>query len=247
MTRILMVAYPVLSAVLCLAQTATTRPAFEAAAIKPSKAADTGTHWNSTKGRMTMDNLSVKQIIATAYGVREFQVSGPAWIGAERYHIDAKADGKADDDIMLPMLQTLLAERFQVVLHREKKEMAAYALVVAKGGMKIHAVEGEGSQSRGSGGKLTAKHVSMAKFAELLSRQLDRPVADETNTGSDGFDFTLEYANERLQRAAEADGVAAPGPSIFTALPEQLGLKLEARKAAVEILVVDKVERPTEN
>ena len=94
---------------------------------------------------------------------------------------------------------------------------------------------------------MTAKHVSMAKFAELLSRQLDRPVADETNTGSDGFDFTLEYANERLQRAAEADGVAAPGPSIFTALPEQLGLKLEARKAAVEILVVDKVERPTEN
>jgi uncharacterized protein (TIGR03435 family) len=134
-----------------------------------------------------------------------------------------------------------------LVFHRETKEMSAYALVAAKGGMKIHAVEGVGSQSKSGGGKITAKHMSMSKFGDFLSRQLDRPVVDETGTGTDGFDFTLEWSNERVRRAAEADGGVPAGPSLFTALTEQLGLKLETRKVPVEIFAVDKAERPTDN
>ena len=246
MTRTAILACGLLRSALCLAQSAPPQPAFEVAAIKPSKTGDTSSHWRSGKGRITMDNLSVRQIILAAYGVKEYQLVGPSWLDTERYHIDAKAEGNVDDDKLMPMLQTLLAERFHLALHREKKDTTAYALVAAKGGLKIRPVEGSGSNSNSRNGKMTAKHVSMAKFAEFLARQVDRPVVDETGTGDDGFDFTLEWSNERVQRAAETDG-APTAPSLFTALPEQLGLKLEARKVPVEMLVIDRVERPSEN
>jgi uncharacterized protein (TIGR03435 family) len=246
MKRWLWPAYLLLYAGLCPAQTEPAPPAFEAAAIKPSKAGDNSSHWRSGKGRITMDNLSVKQIIMSAYRVKDFQVTGPGWIDAERYHIDAKADADVDDDKLLPMLQTLLAERFHLAFHRDKKEVAAYALTPAKGGMKIHAVEGTGSQSNSTNGKMTAKHLSMARFADFLSRQLAMPVVDETGAAG-GFDFTLEFSNERQQKAAEADGGVPAAPSLFTALPEQLGLKLTARKVQVDVMVVDRVERPSEN
>jgi uncharacterized protein (TIGR03435 family) len=123
--------------------------------------------------------------------------------------------------------------------------MTAYALVVAKGGLKIHPVEGEGSSTNSHNGKLTAKHASMQKLAEILSRQLGVPVVDETRVAG-GFDFTLEWSNERQQKAAVESG-ANEGPSIFTALPEQLGLKLEARKVPVEMIAIDRAEHPSDN
>jgi uncharacterized protein (TIGR03435 family) len=241
MTRMMACAF--MAAALCRAQ----RPAFEAAAIKPSKAEEGHSHWNSGKGRLTMDNMSLRQIIRAAYSAKEYELEGgPGWLDSERFHIDAKAEGNVDDDQLMPMLQTLLADRFKLVVHRERKELPGLALVVAKGGPKIRAVEGGGSQMNSRDGKLTAKHASMAKLAEFAQRQVGRPVVDKTGLAG-GFDFTLQWSNERMLKAAEESGTVPPAPSIFTALPEQLGLKLEARKVPVEILMIDSAERPTEN
>jgi uncharacterized protein (TIGR03435 family) len=238
MTRLVILA--AVHAALCVAQ----QRAFEVAAIKPSKADDSGYHSRYHNGRATIDNFTLRQMIVEAYGVRPFQISGgPGWLDTERYHIDAKAEDDLDEKQLLPMVQVLLADRFHLLMHRDKKEMNAYALVQAKGGLKIHAVEGTGSHSTTHNGKMTAKHVSMAQLAQMLSRQLDRPVVDETGAPG-GFDFTLEYSNERMQKAAEGGGAAA-GPTIFTALPEQLGLRLEARKVAIEMLAIDRAEKPS--
>jgi uncharacterized protein (TIGR03435 family) len=207
-----------LGSALGLAQTTSVKRSFEVAAIKPSTTEPGHTSWHSHNERLTMDNLTLKELIMAAYSVREYQISGgPNWLNADRYHVDAKAEEKASDEQFMSMLQTLLAERFQLAFQREPKELTAYALVVAKGGLKIHPVEGEGSSSNSRNGKLTAKHLSMGKLAEILSRQMGRPVVDETHVAG-GFDFTLEWANERQRAAAEAG--ANEGPTIFTALPE---------------------------
>jgi uncharacterized protein (TIGR03435 family) len=238
--------FTLLGVPLGLAQTVPPKPAFEVAAIKPSTTEPGHSSWHTRNGRLTMDNLTLKEMVMAAHGVKEYQVSGgPNWLTADRYHLEAKAEEKATDEQLMSMLQTLLAERFQLAFHREQKEMTAYVLVVAKSGLKIHPVDGEGSSTNSRNGKLTAKHTSMGKLAEILSRQMGRPVVDETHVAG-GFDFTLEWSNDRQQRAAAESG-ANEGPSIFTALPEQLGLKLETRKVPVEILVVDRAERPSEN
>jgi uncharacterized protein (TIGR03435 family) len=138
------------------------------------------------------------------------------------------------------MLQTLLAERFKLAVHRETKMLPVYELVTAKSGSKLRQAETrEGSSISSGGGKMTVRHVSMPGFATALSRHIGRPVFDKT--GIDGaFDFTLEYA---------PDGADSAGrPSIFTALQEQLGLRLEAAKGPVEILVIDRANKvPTDN
>src|SRR5262249_47672465 len=162
------------------------------------------------------------------------------WISAERFHIDAKAPAKAEDTQLMPMLQTLLGERFKLAVHREKKDMTAYALVVAKGGPKMGPGTGDGSSSNSNHGKLTARNVSMSRFAEFVARQVGLPVADETKL-SGGFDFSLEWSSERARQAA-ADSDTQSAPTMFTALPEQLGLKLEARKLSVDLVVIDRVE-----
>jgi len=232
-----------LAASLGLAQ----RPAFEVAAIKPSQADEGHRGWDSGKGRVTMDNMNLRQIIQAAYSKKDYEVlGGPAWLDSARFHIDAKAEGKASDAQLLLMLQTLLADRFKLVVHREKKDASGFALVVAKGGPKMRAVEGVGSQMNSRNGRLTAKHASMEVLAAFAQGQVGRPVVDATGlTG--GFDFTFEWSNERVLKAAEDSGTVPPVPSIFTALPEQLGLKLEARKVPMEVLVIDSAERPAEN
>jgi uncharacterized protein (TIGR03435 family) len=169
MTRMMACAF--LAAALCQAQ----RPAFEAAAIKPSKGEEGHHDWDSGKGRVSMDNMNVRQIIQAAYGKKDYEVlGGPAWIDSERFHIEAKAEGKVSDDQLLLMLQSLLADRFKVVLHREKKDASGFALVVAKGGPKIRADEGEGSHMNSRNGKLTAKHTTMEGLAGRKAARFHR-------------------------------------------------------------------------
>ena len=141
------------------------------------------------------------------------------------------------------MLQALLAERFKLEVHREPKVMSAYALVVAKGGPKMTAVEaGKGSSMNTNNNHLTAKNTTMQRLADYLARQTGRPVVDQTELKG-AFDFTLEWTPEE-SKSTSADA----GPSLFTALQEQLGLKLQTHKLPVDILVVDHMERtPTEN
>ena len=214
-------------------------PAFEAAAIKPSKDSSRGISWDSEPGRINL-SATLKGLITIAYRVKDFQVTGgPKWVDGDRFEINAKAEGPAKDPELLEMLRTLLADRFQLAIHHEQKMAPAYALVVAKSGLKIKAVEGaEGSSSKGGRGVMTAKGVTMAKLADNLSRNLGAPVADLTETPG-AFDFKLEWSVEGDANDAQS--------ALFAALQSQLGLKLESRKLPIDVIVVDKAVKPSDN
>jgi bla regulator protein blaR1 len=221
--------------------------------------------------------MPLKFLIGFAYQVLDFQISGgPSWIGSERFDIDAKADShneadslpddpseltdeqrKTSADRMRERLRNLLADRFQLVIRRESKDQQVYALVVAKGGSKLQeSKEGKGMMRMGRG-MLSGQGVEPAFFATTLSQQLGRPVVDKTGlTGK--YDFELKWTPDPGQGPAGPFGPPPPGvqlppppdpngPSIFTALTEQLGLRLESERAPAEMLVIDRVEKPSEN
>jgi bla regulator protein BlaR1 len=221
---------------------------FEVASIKPHKPEAGPLRVSSSveNGRLNYINVTLKNCIRQAYGLRPYQISGgPGWLTDDRYDVVAKAAGPASKAQVMQMLQALLADRFKLTYHFETREMPVYTLVIAKNGPKIKDAKDDGNGAEIGGDPqhpLIARNVSMALFAGALSRlqELDRPVLD--GTGLTGvFNFTLDYAPED---AASPDKA---GPSIFTALAEQLGLKLEVSKGPVEILVIDHVEKPSGN
>jgi len=233
------------------------RFAFEVASVRPSKAP-----YMSTRSRM--DGVSIKgatlwQIIFNAYNApglssisRDDQVSGlPGWASSDTFDIEAKIDEETLSALQkLPpkeqfrqrqfMLQALLADRFKLQAHRETKEMPVYALVVAKGGLKLkesHAIAG---MSSSGGGRITIAAGRLDDLAFSLTNDVDRIVANKTGyTGK--YDVDLKWTPDDRQGTPDA------GPSIFTALEEQLGLKLIPTKGPVDVLVVEHVERPSEN
>jgi uncharacterized protein (TIGR03435 family) len=227
---------------------------FEVASVKRSPP-PSGNGINSSMrldpGRLTCNNVSLKKLIYESYAVKDYQVSGPDWLNTEIYDITATLPpGVSRDDVLL-MLQTLLAERFKLTLHRDAREMPVYALVVGKGGSKLQEVEFARGSTSASHGKLVATTIPIRNFTEFLSRQTGRPVLDMT--GLKGFySFSLNYTPEEALSVPEPGSgpiaESAVGPTLLNAIQEQLGLKLEARKAPVEILVVDHAEKiPTEN
>jgi uncharacterized protein (TIGR03435 family) len=223
-------------------------PAFEVASVKPAPPPGQNgisSSMNVSPGRLTCTNVTLRKLIVRAYSLKDYQVTGPDWINTELYSILASMPADTTGDDLLEMLQGLITERFQMATHREMKEMPVYELVVGKAGSKLKPVEyGRGSTSM-SPGKLVAQGVPLRNLTEQLSRLLNRPVLDKTGlTGA--FDFSLEFAPEG--KGSDAAGDLPVSPSVFTAVQEQLGLKLEPRKAPVEILVVDRAERvPTGN
>jgi uncharacterized protein (TIGR03435 family) len=221
-------------------------PAFEAASIKRSTALENGTDLDTTPGTMTIRNFSLRSLVRVAYGVKEYQVvGGPKWMDSERYNINAKAAGPAKDRELMMMLRTLLGERFKVEVHQESKASQGYALLPAKGGLKIKPVVGGGNSSTSShGGSLTAKGVSMARLCDWLARRLNAPVMDATGIGG-VFDFKLEWTPEEAPPGTPAS--AGPDFSLMAALQEQIGVKLEGRKVPMELIVVDRAEKPSEN
>ena len=153
----------------------------------------------------------------------------------------------------MQMLQPLLAERFKLTLHRDKKEFTVYALAVDKNGPKLPKAKDEGDTKISMGGRrLNAQHMSLTQFANLLSLRTDRPVVDRTGLVGN-FDITLTWAPESRTAMPPAGGENsgrdnASDPTIFTAVREQLGLKLQAAKEPLEVLVIDHAEKiPTEN
>ncbi len=284
----------------------------------------------SPGGRWTASGITVGILIQQAYDVRDYQISGlPSWVNSERYDIVAKADTpNITRENLKVLLQSLLAERCNLKLHRETKELPTYELVVGKNGHKLHLSEiqpaaqtdaqppdpskpvqagaigggaaagggggyvsvgpagkvvngaggaGGGSVSVGPGGKvvdgnapvksgstmrmgrgqLSAQMTPVSAIAAMLAQQLGRPVIDKTDIKG-SYDFTLQWTPDETQRGIGFGGVEKPpsdsplpadpsGPSIFTAVQEQLGLKLEASKGQVETLVIDHIEKPSGN
>ncbi len=214
-------------------------PQFEVATIKPSPPGARGsTLYNPTPERYAASSITVKELIAQAYNVRTFQIAaGPSWLASDRYDIVAKPQGEPTPDRIRAMLQSLLKERFNLKLHRENKEAPVYLLVTAKPGPKLKPTTAQAPQMRGRAGTLTAQKVTTALIAQLLSEKVERPIIDRTGITGE-FDITLEWTPTDSPEA---------GMSIFTALQEQLGLKLEAAKSAVDLLVIDQIQRPSAN
>lgn len=215
---------------------------FEAASIKPNKSGSNSSHENDSSGQMVAINVTLREYLRIAFGVKDYQISGPDWMGSERFDIAGKFPPHTVDNPIEPCLQKLLADRFKLALHRETKDFPVYALVAAKGGPKIQAVEDQGGHSTNSTrGHLVGTRITMARLAEFLARQMDRPVVDLTEMKG-VYNLTMDWTPDE---AAAADAVA---PTLLTALQQQLGLKLQPQKAPIEVLVVDHLERvPVEN
>jgi len=239
----------------CFGQTPAAAPAFEVASVKVSKAPPGSDSSHSTLGSISMRNMTLRASIGMAYNLREPQVmGGPKWLDSDRYDIDAKSAGAARSPELRVMLQTLLAERFKLVLHRETKTVPGYALVVVKGGLKMRGVEPGQSNLSTHNGSMTAEKVSMANLAANLSRRLGTPVDDATGVTS-VFDFKLELPpqdNRATPPSGDTSGAEARDPASFGAalshvLEDQLGLKLEPRRIPQEVLLIDRAEKPAEN
>ena len=238
------------------AQQAAGPPTFEVASIKPSlEPPGSVVGIFESKGRISAKNVTLKRCVRGAYDVPEPQiVGGPQWVDQDRYYIEAKANVPAGDHELMLMLQTLLADRFKLVLHREQRTIPGYRLVLGKGGLKAQAsAPDRGSVGHSQRGRIEAEGCTMAQLALKLAEVLQRPVLDATGI-SGKFDLKLEWTPDDMQaKPPSADQrtgnapEAGAGPSIFAALLEQLGLKLESGKIPAQVLVIDSAEKPSEN
>ena len=270
---------------------------FEVASVRPSappgaEHMNVGVHIDGA--RVSCTALNLKDYISAAYKLKIYQIQGPDYMGSERFDVNAKLPAGATEAQVPDMLKALLADRFKMTSHMDTKDFPVYALVVAKGGLKmkesppdpdapsepgekpkppatnvsgtggrggVHLDYGHGSFFTMADNKFIARKLPIASFVEVLARFEDKPVVDMTGlTGS--YDFDLEFTPEdymaMLIRSAIAAGVTMPpealrmlsgssGDSLLNAL-ERLGLKLETRKAPIQVLVVDHIEKaPTEN
>ena len=219
--------------------------AFEVASIRPSASGDNRSNDEVNDGGIMLTNVSLRQVVEAAYGIQDPELVGPDWLETTRFDIQAKPPAVHPKEYLQPMLKTLLEDRFKLAAHREMRTIPAYALVVGKNGLKIEEVEPGEGKTNTSGSRFIGTKVTMSRLAQFLSRLLDRPVIDKTGTQG-VFDIDLHYAWEEL--TATAPKQSSNAPSIFTALQEQLGLKLQPEKPPLEVVVIDHIERvPTAN
>jgi uncharacterized protein (TIGR03435 family) len=264
MVRHIAVAVIVLSASGILAQSPSPRPrfdAFEVATIRPVDQDAKSGRYLIMQGvnRFVGKNYTLKLLIAAAYNLSPKAISGgPGWIESDHYDILAVTPGEVrpTHDEQMSMLRNLLADRFKLTSHREQKEFSIYELAIAKGGSKLKPSTASPddppqiiSTVYPQRMVLPARNVTMSDLASLMQRaMLDRPVVDKTGlTGR--YDFDLEWAPDETQFGGEVPRASAdaPSPPLFTAIQQQLGLKLEATRGPIEALVVDTVERPSAN
>jgi uncharacterized protein (TIGR03435 family) len=252
------------------------RPQFEVAAIRPNNSGAREVSIGvPSPGTFRAQNVWLRFLILVAWDVKDFQVlGGPGWATSDRYDVTARATENVRLPVMRPMLRALLEDRFQLTLHTETRELPIYALVVGKDAVKLRQTsDGScampnrdlpasspnplpvcGNISIGPDGG-SGIGISMAQLRSSLSNSMQRTVVDQTAlTGK--FDVHLEWAADQstpgfwapgLAPAPSADASSDSGPSIFTAIREQLGLALEARKGPVTVLVIDHAERPSPN
>jgi uncharacterized protein (TIGR03435 family) len=282
------------------AQSAPAAPQFEVASVKPSPPPPGNGIMRRLgapdPGMINYGNATLAMLISRAYGVKDFQVSGPDWLTSLGYDMVAKVPAGAPADQVPLMLQTLLADRFKLKLHRESKTIDVYALIIGKGGPKLKESDPAGlavvpgadgppppppdsGPGRGlgvrmlvtpNGGREISGHMTMAQLTDVMSFFMDRPVVDSTGlTGTYDVDmaFMPDERDQMQNKLGPAMAMAGPPPaggndaarpaeavsdatagSIFSAVQEKLGLKLDPRKSPAEILVIDHAEKiPTEN
>jgi len=235
-------------------------PTFEVATIKPSKPDQPGKAFLVQGRRFKTINTTMTEIISFAYGVHSKQIIGaPAWFDTDKFDIDAQPDGEGapNDKQWKGMMQKLVTERSKLTFHRDKRELSVYVLSAAKTGPKLTRSEGDPNGLPGlffrALGDLNVRNANMADFTSLLQNAvLDRPVVDQTRLAG-RWDFLLKWTPDDSQFGGLAakippptDGSTAP-PALYTAIQEQIGLKLDATKAPAEVLVIDHVEKPSEN
>jgi uncharacterized protein (TIGR03435 family) len=241
----------VLAAAIALGQDV--QPRFEVASIKPHFGGPGPIRFVlNLPQRLTAENVWVKLLIRTAWDVRDFKIIGaPSWVTSDRFDIEAVSEGKTSPAEKRLMLRSLLEERFQLKVHREERQMPVYELTAAKGSLKLHASAGggclppdrnvalaPGQQPR----QIEGSAIRMNAFAVWLSEVLQRPVVDRTGfTGI--FDVNLTWSDDQVNPTDIDSG----SPSIFTALQEQLGLKLASAKGPVQALIIDHAELPGQN
>jgi len=234
-------------------------PAFEVATIKLSKPDTPGPLIGISAGRLTLTSFTLKELMVFAYWIHPSQVAGAAgWMDSDKFDIVAKPDenqaplgARVPDDVLRQMLQVLLADRFKLNFHHEMKQLPAYALVLGKNGPKMKARKpgdgGPGFRLVFQGARLPGRNATIGQLAFVLqARVLDRPVLDKTGlTGN--FDFDLFWMPNETQFGGRGAAMPADSdsPDIFTAVQEQLGLKLEPQKGPVDVLMIDQAERPS--
>jgi uncharacterized protein (TIGR03435 family) len=222
-------------------------PAFEVASVKvaPPRSGPSGfTALDTDPAMVRYSNITLQNLIAMAYRMDSDRVRGPAWLSEQMYDVAAKLPAGASKDQVPRMLQSLLAERFKLASHRESREQRAWFLVVGKNGSRLkkaqEAADSDLQQVRGSAlpaqiwpGGIRGRAIPIAILAGMLTRATGSQVVDRTGLAG-AFDIDLKWT---------PDGASGSEPGIFTAVQEQLGLKLEPGKAPLEVLVIDRAER----
>jgi len=232
---------------------------FDVAAIKPSVPGDRSGRFITMQGahQFVARNHTLKTLLMAAYNVpAPGIVGGPPWLDMDRYDIAASTPGESRPtlDMQMAMLRTLLADRFQLAFHREPREAAVYELTVARGGPTLkETATPAGVQpvlvNRLSPGRvqLPARNATMSQFASMLQRSvLDRHVLDKTGLTA-RYDFDLEWTPDETQFGGQLPPVPAtenPKPDLFAAMQQQLGLRLQSSRGMVDVIVIDRVERP---
>jgi uncharacterized protein (TIGR03435 family) len=269
----------ILSVAQVQSQTPAARPEFEVASVKPNSSGGRGMKLEALPGaRLNAENVPLRLLIQNAYGVRSFQISGgPAWIDSDRWDITALGEGNASPRDLMVMLETLIEDRFKLEKHKETKEFTLYALVEAKGGLKLPNANAEpcvaaspllprpeadagapkpcgraGVILSPKGSKLRGKNITTAELTRVLSNILDRNVLDKT--GFKGtFDVDVDFTPDQVLAGLPNRGPDEPsasadaGGTSIFAALQQLGLKLESTKGPVPMLIIDHVEKPSAN
>jgi uncharacterized protein (TIGR03435 family) len=221
---------------------------FQVATIKPAVPDAAGSSGeDGRRGLLKIYNVTLKRCIRYAYNMPETQILGGAkWVDEIRYDITAKADEPVAESELLKMLQPLLADRFKLTFHHERRFVAGYALTVAKSGVIAKVSELPDGRSGGNGGRgwIHSVGAPLSALVIRLSDLLQRPIVDTTQDAR-RFDFDLRWSPD-VEPLGTAS-TSSDGPSLFTALEEQLGLRLVAQRVQADVLVIDHAELPSEN
>jgi len=255
-------------------------PAYEVSSVKPNKSGDGRMMINQTPDGVSYSNVALLMVLRETFGVEDSRIVGaPGWVRTDKFDIEAKVDAadapkleKVPYEERGKMLLPVLVDRFGLKFHHETREMPTYALVVAKGGLKMkeakpgdtypNGIKGLDGQSTGGmrmmtgRGKITGQGIPIPNLVQMLSSQrLGRPLFDKTGLIGN-YDFELHWTPDdapppmagRAQGGpAGSEGASDPGPSLFTALQEQLGLRLDPQKGSVDVVVIDHIEQPSAN